>query len=220
MGLKQQPKCKDKTCQFCTGKYCKILNQKPDGECPFKKERKSKAQKAKERYQRRKENNICVFCQKQDAYTLSGKVLCFECSQKRDKYLKDYYSKNAMEKKSKNKEKRAKCAQQGICTNCKKRKAEDGFKLCPVCRAKRRKKNKEAAERRGVVTNEMLPYLDVCHRCRKEPLMEGKKVCESCHEKICENLKKGREIARINRANEQFLYCFHFGRSLYGYGQK
>lgn len=30
MGLKQQPKCKDKTCQFCTGKYCTILKQKPD----------------------------------------------------------------------------------------------------------------------------------------------------------------------------------------------
>lgn len=30
MGLKQQPKCKDKTCKFCTGKYCTILKQKPD----------------------------------------------------------------------------------------------------------------------------------------------------------------------------------------------
>lgn len=30
MGLKQQPKCKDKTCQFCNGKYCTILKQKPD----------------------------------------------------------------------------------------------------------------------------------------------------------------------------------------------
>ena len=45
MGLKQQPKCKDKSCQFCTGKYCKILKQKSEGECPFRKERKSKAQK-------------------------------------------------------------------------------------------------------------------------------------------------------------------------------
>lgn len=30
MGLKQQPKCKDKTCRFCDGKYCTILKQKPD----------------------------------------------------------------------------------------------------------------------------------------------------------------------------------------------
>ncbi|HCT15839.1 MAG TPA: hypothetical protein DIW36_00205 [Ruminococcaceae bacterium] len=30
MGLKQQPKCKDKTCRFCNGKYCTILKQKPD----------------------------------------------------------------------------------------------------------------------------------------------------------------------------------------------
>lgn len=28
--LKQQPKCKDKTCQFCNGKYCTILKSKPE----------------------------------------------------------------------------------------------------------------------------------------------------------------------------------------------
>lgn len=30
MGLKQQPKCKDKSCQFCNGKYCTILKSKPE----------------------------------------------------------------------------------------------------------------------------------------------------------------------------------------------
>lgn len=30
MGLKQQPKCKDKICRFCDGKYYTILKQKPD----------------------------------------------------------------------------------------------------------------------------------------------------------------------------------------------
>ena len=48
MGLKQQPKCKVRTCQFCTGKYCTILKQKPDDECPFRKERKSKAEQEKD----------------------------------------------------------------------------------------------------------------------------------------------------------------------------
>lgn len=38
MGLKQQPKCKDKTCRFCDGKYCTILKQKPK-ECRFYKEK-------------------------------------------------------------------------------------------------------------------------------------------------------------------------------------
>lgn len=41
MGLKQQPKCKDKTCQFCTGKYCTILKQKPDV-CRFYKKKEIK----------------------------------------------------------------------------------------------------------------------------------------------------------------------------------
>lgn len=40
MGLKQQPKCKDKTCRFCNGKYCTILKRKPEGECKFRKQRR------------------------------------------------------------------------------------------------------------------------------------------------------------------------------------
>lgn len=47
MGLKQQPKCKDKSCQFCNGKYCTILKQKPDDECLFRKVRKSSVEKSK-----------------------------------------------------------------------------------------------------------------------------------------------------------------------------
>lgn len=39
MGLKQQPKCKNKTCRFCfDGKYCTILKEKPTV-CRFYKER-------------------------------------------------------------------------------------------------------------------------------------------------------------------------------------
>lgn len=30
MGLKQQPKCKERTCRFCDGKYCTILKSKPE----------------------------------------------------------------------------------------------------------------------------------------------------------------------------------------------
>lgn len=41
MGLKQQPECKDKTCRFCTGKYCTILKQKPDV-CRFYKAKEKK----------------------------------------------------------------------------------------------------------------------------------------------------------------------------------
>lgn len=193
MGLKQQPKCKDKTCQFCTGKYCTILKQKPDDECPFRKVRKSSAEKAKERYQWIKENHICMRCLKQDAYTLSGRVLCFDCTQERHKYYKNYYFKKSKELLENAKEKRAECSQQGICTCCMKRKADDGFKLCSNCRAQKRKKHREDAERKGIVTNETLPYLDVCHRCRREPLMEGKNVCESCYEELVENIAKNRQ---------------------------
>lgn len=42
MGLKQMPKCKEKTCRFCQGgKYCTILKSKPK-ECRFYKAKEEK----------------------------------------------------------------------------------------------------------------------------------------------------------------------------------
>lgn len=39
MGVKQQPKCKERTCRFCyEGKYCTILKERPIV-CRFRKER-------------------------------------------------------------------------------------------------------------------------------------------------------------------------------------
>ena len=147
MGLKQQPKCKDKTCQFCTGKYCTILKQKPEGECPFRKVRKSSAKKAKERYQWIKENHLCVQCHKQDAYTLSGRVHCFECTQKDKEYRQKSYWKDPEKDKIRKQKKHDESEQQGICVRCHKRKPIDGLKMCPTCLAKNRK-NTEYGQRK------------------------------------------------------------------------
>lgn len=38
MGLKQQPKCKERTCRFQSNKYCTILKERPTA-CRFYKER-------------------------------------------------------------------------------------------------------------------------------------------------------------------------------------
>ena len=62
MGKRVQAECEDKTCQFCTGKHCKILNQSPEGECTFKKQRKSSAERQREEYHWAKENHLCVQC--------------------------------------------------------------------------------------------------------------------------------------------------------------
>ena len=47
MGLKQQPKCKDKSCRFCYGKYCTILKRKPEM-CRFYKAKEIYLKEAKE----------------------------------------------------------------------------------------------------------------------------------------------------------------------------
>lgn len=48
MGVKQQPKCKERTCRFCyEGKYCTILKERPIV-CRFCKERTGFEELAKE----------------------------------------------------------------------------------------------------------------------------------------------------------------------------
>lgn len=46
MGLKQQPKCKERTCRFQSNKYCTILKERPTV-CRFYKERIDLAELAK-----------------------------------------------------------------------------------------------------------------------------------------------------------------------------
>lgn len=220
MSKRVQAECEDKTCQFCTGKHCKILNQKLEGECTFKKQRKSSAERQREEYHWAKENHLCVQCHKQDAYTLSGRVHCFECTQKDKEYRQKSYWKDPEKDKIRKQKKHDESEQQGVCVRCHKRKPIDGLKMCPTCLAKNRKKYRIWAEKNGITPRGDLDYNDLCYMCHKEKKMKNRKMCKSCYEKICENLKKGREIARANKTNEQFLYCFHFGRGLYGNSYK
>lgn len=48
MGLKQQPKCKERTCRFQNNKYCTILKERPII-CRFYKERIDLSELVKEK---------------------------------------------------------------------------------------------------------------------------------------------------------------------------
>ncbi len=219
MGLKQQPKCKDKTCRFCSGKYCTILKQKPEGKCPFKKERKTSAERDREEYYRAKENHLCVQCHKQDAYTLSGQVRCYECSQKNKERCKKNHCKNREKEKIQKKRKYDESEAQGLCVTCNKRKAIDGFKQCPICRGKGRKRYRAWADKNGIVPREDFDYSNLCYTCHKGTQLEGKKLCASCYEKVCKALEKARIAASTVKSSNSY-YLFGFERNYYEDGQK
>lgn len=137
----------------------------------------------REYIQKLKKHHMCVKCKKQDAYTLGGRSLCFECAEYYRKWRKNYYAQNTEKVLSQNNAKRLECIRNNICSKCLKRKTDGSHKLCRDCR------QKDNAKRRAKTT--FIPGL-VCYHCHK-PLngqikVDGKpsKLCSSCYNKTVE----------------------------------
>jgi ribosomal protein S14 len=77
----------------------------------------------------------CVRCGEKDAYTMVGKQLCYECTEKGKEYAKVYHQNHLEQSKIKMKERYEKLKADGICVQCGKQKAFFGTK-CKMCRAK------------------------------------------------------------------------------------
>lgn len=75
------------------------------------------------------------------------------------------------------------CKEQGICTRCRKRKAQPGTYTCGICKAKSR----EAYHRRFPKVDR--EALNICCFCN-EPRLEGMKVCEKHRQMNVEKAKK------------------------------
>ena len=97
---------------------------------------------SKERYQKLKEQGICVWCRKEKA--VENQVFCEKCKEKRRekrrensrKYekSKEWYQKE----KQYHKERYQKFKEQGICVMCKEEKAVENQVFCEKCREKHR----------------------------------------------------------------------------------
>lgn len=73
----------------------------------------------------------------------------------------------------------------GMCVDCGKRKSEQGFTRCSICRAKRAEK-----QRCRRTQNYTKPKTQIwrengwCLKCGCETLKDGYKVCEECYQKL------------------------------------
>ena len=126
-------------------------------------------------------------CGKEDAYTMSGRSLCYEhasyFNEYRKKCRKDDEKREKIIKNSKNLRERRKAA--GLCPSCGKNKPEYGFVTCPSCRAKSRKSANRYNKNHGVVSR----YdPDICWTCNKNPVLPGKRLCKSCYETSLKSL--------------------------------
>ena len=98
----------------------------------------------------------------------------------------------------------AEMIKKGICTRCRKRKADGGFKTCGVCREK---KNRKYFEKNfGRPERSARPSMGICYFCNN-PIKEGYKVCEYHYMKNIEyaNSDKAKETRR-NLAMQGILY--------------
>lgn len=149
----------------------------------------AKIKRNKQRRYKLKAEGRCTECGKIDSYTMNGRSMCYECTEKRNARRRERY-KNAENKEAileYMRQRREKLKELGICTECGKRKAELGHSRCSVCLAKH--KNQQAQKRWHSAS--MRGRDGLCSTCRKNPVKEGYKICESCYQNLCQAGIKG-----------------------------
>ena len=102
-----------------------------------------------------KQGHFCTKCRKQDAYTLNGRSLCYECSVKDAKRHRDKRISNNEKVRKHDREHRNSLIEKGICPKCKSRPLTKGYKSCAYCRAKIRKQNHKHNLKKGCIPREM-----------------------------------------------------------------
>lgn len=146
---------------------------------------------------------ICPSCRQNMLF--GDERSCPECK------AKNYAYQMSIDKERKNKIHRewskrthAEMIEKGICTRCRKRKADGGFKTCGICRDK---KNRRTLEKNyGKLDRKDRIKMGICYFCNN-PVEEGYKVCEYHHRKNIEyaNLDKSKD-ARKKLLNQGILY--------------
>lgn len=137
--------------------------------------------------------NRCGRCGKKDSNTLLGRSLCFECEEKNRLYSKKHYKKYGNPSVKKRYENLKK---EGICVDCRKRKAFPGRVRCEICLIKDKQKQ---AEYKRSLSRDAVKYIGYCVKCCKEPVVDGFSLCETCLEKTRKAAEKGRIVIESNK---------------------
>ena len=135
-------------------------------------------------------NGVCPRCRKNQI--LGEEKACPECNAKLYARIMQNRSKEEYNKSHAEWSKRThhEMIDKGICTRCRKRKADNGYKTCGICREKTRNYKRKDAK-----PNRRDRYKDgLCYFC-DNPVKVGYKLCEYHYQRNVEN-------ARGNKARE------------------
>ena len=152
------------------------------------------------------DNGICPRCRKNIIFGTEN--MCAECSayayeitmNSRERLGKEHYNKVH---KDWSKRTHNEMIQNGICTRCRKRKADYGYKTCGICREKIRNYNRI---KYGKPDRKERYKQGLCFFC-DSPVKDGYKVCEKHYQMNVENShsQKANE-ARKNLRKEGIIY--------------
>ena len=140
-----------------------------------------------------KKNHLCRNCKAQDAHTLAGFVLCWDCRDKAVKRLRER-SKDPdvrAQKVKYGKELYARRKEQGLCPVCGGKRTDSNFIMCRKCRFK--KSNKKKARQASVDNNFPRGGNGICYRCNREPALPGMRTCAACRDYLVGLAKNARK---------------------------
>lgn len=142
-----------------------------------------------------KQMGICPRCRKNK---LEGsEKTCVECKAKQAEYAAKIRADEEGHRHYLNicsqwdKKHRAELEEQGLCNRCGKRNADDGYKTCSWCRAKRRVYNQNRTAQIGTTKQRRIDN-GLCIWC-ENPIKEGYKVCEKHYQM---NVEKAHKVDR------------------------
>ena len=145
---------------------------------------------------------VCPRCRKNNLF--GDEKNCLECAAKQYETVmrtrdKEHYNEAHREW---SKRTHHEMIEKGICTRCRKRSADNGYKTCGICRAKsrdgKRKNNKPNRSERF--------EQGLCYFC-DNPIKQGYKLCDFHYEKNVQNARSEKAIeARKRLIKQNILY--------------
>lgn len=160
----------------------------------------------KERRETRKwyqENGICPRCRKEKLY--GDEKQCPGCAAKAYEIviLTRDFEKFKKQHAEWSKKTHHQMIEQGICTRCRKRKADGGYKTCGICRSRERERKRK---KYGKPSRSERYLQGLCYFC-DNPVKEGYKLCELHYQRNVEMSKSQKAVqARKELKEKGILY--------------
>lgn len=162
-------------------------------------------ERSKRHREKMKKEGRCLYCGKEDSFTMVGRIRCAECSEKQNARAKEYRKdKDWLDKERiAHTQRKNRLIAEGRCHQCGRINVSK-YKYCQYCRAKDKRRKDKIRDGKSFTRGTVL-----CWQCNKEEPIEGKKLCAACYERALRNI----EIANKARMKRK-IYPYWSGKNI------